>query len=41
MSERSSNCRTQMQIPVSAMVVVPSSGVTTVTQAVTATRRSE
>lgn len=41
MSELVSNYRTKVQIPVSAMTVVPSSGITIVLQTVTTTYRSE
>ena len=41
MSELLSNYRTKMQIPVSAMIAVPSSGITIVIQAVTAIYRSK
>lgn len=41
MSEIFSNYRTKMQIPVSAMIVVPSSGITIVVHTVTATYRSK
>lgn len=41
MNEIFSNYRTKMQIPVSAMALVPSSGITIVVQTVSATYRSK